>query len=213
MMKASVNAVRAACALLLWLGATEVSAQQILRVCSLPLPPQTMLNAKHQPDGLAVKILQQVAPPLHWQLRIHYMPWLRVVAQAKRGQCDLVLTVLHRQDYESYMRFPKTAVLDQSNVLLVRQNSAILYHGDLEAFMRAHSIGLYSDKAVDQDFERLRVAPWARIDLADSTEQNMQKLVAGRFDAALENELSAMVALLAFENNGAVNAINDLRIA
>lgn len=166
-----------------------------LRACSLPLPPQTMLDEQGKPDGYAVKILQAVAKRLHWQLRIDYMPWMRVVADAQQGKCDLMLTVLRRDDYESYMVFPRTPILDQTNVLVVRRSQDIAYSGDLESFMRQYSIGLYRDKAVDNDFERLRRANWARVDLANTPLQNIEKLLAGRFDAAIENDLTAVYSL------------------
>jgi polar amino acid transport system substrate-binding protein len=167
----------------------------VLRACSLPLPPQTMLDKQGQPDGYAVKILQAVAQRLHWQLHIDYMPWMRVVADAQQGKCDLMLTVLRRDDYESYMVFPQTPILDQTNVLVVRRKQGIVYNGDLEAFMRQHSVGLYRDKALDNDFERLRRADWARVDLANTPAQNIEKLLAGRFDAAIENDLTAVHVL------------------
>lgn len=166
-----------------------------LRACSLPLPPQTMLDVQGQPDGYAVKILQAVAQRLDWQLHIDYMPWMRVVAEAKQGKCDLMLTVLRRDDYASYMLFPATPILEQTNVLVVRRDHGIDYQGDLEAFMRRHSVGLYRDKAVDDAFERLRRAPWARVDLANTPLQNIEKLLAGRFDAAIENDLTAVYTL------------------
>lgn len=190
----------ALCSLLsLLLGLALSSAAQAeepsLRACSLPLPPQTMLDKQGQPDGYAVKILQAVANRLHWRLHIDYMPWMRVVADAQQGKCDLMLTVLRRDDYESYMVFPQTPILDQTNVLVVRRDQGIAYHGDLEAFMRQYSVGLYRDKAVDNDFERLRRADWARVDLANTPLQNIEKLLAGRFDAAIENDLTAVYAL------------------
>lgn len=162
-----------------------------IRACSLPLPPQTMLT-DGKPDGFAVKMLEAVASKLNWQLEFMYAPWVRVVEEAKKGECDVVLTVLDRDDYASYMVFPKVPVLNQENVLLVKRGSGIHYSGNLETFMREHSIGLYRDKAVDQQFENLRRAPWARIELAGSSELIMRMLLAGRFDAAIENSLTAV---------------------
>lgn len=191
------GALRTMLSLLLGLALSSVAQAEgpALRACSLPLPPQTMQDVQGRPDGYAVKILQAVATRLHWRLRIDYMPWMRVVADAQQGKCDLMLTVLRRDDYESYMVFPQTPILDQTNVLVVRRDQGIAYNGDLEAFMRQHSIGLYRDKAVDNDFERLRRAAWARVDLANTPVQNIEKLLAGRFDAAIENDLTAVYTL------------------
>ena len=48
---------------------------------------------------------------------------------------------------------------DRANLLVVRRGSGIRYDGDLEAFMRAHSVGLYRDKAVDNRFGHCAVRP------------------------------------------------------
>lgn len=178
--------------LFLCLAMAPAHASTEVRACTLPLPPQSMQDSNGQPDGYATRILLSIAEPLDWQLQINFMPWLRVVQEAKNGNCDLVYTVLKRGDYESYMVFPEEPVLDQVNVLLVRRDSGIAYNGNLETFMRRHSIGLYRDKAVDEQFQQLRAAPWARIDPASTPQQNLEKLLAGRFDAAIENDLTAI---------------------
>lgn len=161
-----------------------------LRVCSLSLAPQTMKDADDQPAGYAVEILHNVAAALHWRIRIDYMPWARVVSEMKLGRCDMAMTVLYFKDYAQFMLFPHEAILDQKNVLVVRRGSGIRYDGNLEKFMRSYSIGLYVDKRVNDTFERLRTAPWARVDTAPSAELNMKKLLFKRFDAIVENDLN-----------------------
>ncbi len=186
-----------ACALLLvpaWAAAQDPAAAPGPRwvACSLPLAPHTMPDANGAPSGYASEVLLAVSHRLGWQLEVRYMPWLRVVSEAQAGRCDLVYTVLRRPDYERFLLFPATPVQQRANVLLVPADSGIRYHGDLEAFMRQHSIGLYQDKAVDARFEGLRRQPWARIDVSVDARQNMNKLVNGRFDAAIENDLTAL---------------------
>lgn len=170
-------------------------ASEPLVACSLPLPPQTFQNKDGQPDGHATRILQHVAGKLKWSLEIRYMPWLRVVEEARNGKCDAIYTVLKRTDYEEFLVFPQQYVQSQANVLVVRKGSGIVYDGNLEAFMRKHTLGMYRDKAVDDHFEVLRHAPWARIDQATTPRINLQKLLAGRFDAAIENNLTAIYQL------------------
>lgn len=161
-----------------------------VRVCSLPLPPQTMPDIDGNPSGYAVEILQALAVQLQWDVEISYSTWARVVQLSKGGQCDVVLTVLKRDDYESYMVFPERPILNQRNVLATLKNRAIRYDGNLENFMRRHTVGLYNDKAIDDHFESLRRAPWARIDVVNTPSQNIMKLLAGRIDAAIDNDLT-----------------------
>lgn len=165
--------------------------------CSLPLPPHTMPDADGKPAGHATEVLLTAAHQAGWTLSIRYMPWLRVVDEAKRGKCDLVYTVLKRTDYEEFLVFPHEPLQLRANVLVVLRERGIHYDGALASFMRKHSVGLYRDKAVDDRFEALRRAPWARVDEAIDAHQNMLKLLAGRFDAAIENEQTALHELKA----------------
>ncbi|WP_170305740.1 substrate-binding periplasmic protein [Pseudoduganella ginsengisoli] len=175
---------------LLALHTAAFAAEPPLRVCSLVLAPQTMKDAGDQPAGYAVEVLQNVAGALRWNIRIDYMPWARVVSEMKLGRCDMAMTVLHFKDYAQFMLFPHEAILDQKNVLVVRRGSGIRFDGNLENFMRQHSIGLYADKRVNDEFETLRAAPWAQVDTVPSAELNMKKLLAKRFDAIVENDLN-----------------------
>lgn len=170
---------------------TPAQAQRWV-ACSLPLAPHTMPDAQGQAAGYASEVLLAVARQLDWSLEVRYMPWLRVVHEAQLGHCDLVYTVLRRSDYEQFLLYPREAVQQRRNVLLVRADSDIRFDGDLERFMRQHTVGLYQDKAVDERFERLRRAPWARVDISIDAAQNMSKLLHGRFDAAIENDMTAV---------------------
>lgn len=188
--------------------ATAWAQPPALRACSLVLAPQTMPDAQGRPDGLASEVVLAVSQRLKWTVSVDYMPWSRVVDEAKGGRCDLVYTVLRRSDYAQFLAFPNEPVLMQSNVLLIRKGSRVRYQGNLEAFMRAHSVGLYHDKAVDERFEQWRRAPWARVEVAVDARQNLEKLLNGRFDAAIENELTAMHELRLLAATHQVDVLN-----
>ena len=166
-----------------------------VRACSLILPPQTMIDKNGKPEGYAVEILESVGRKLNWKISYTYASWMRVVRLAKQGACDVVLTVLRRKDYESFMIFPKIPILNQENVLVILKKNNFNYDGDLEKFMRAHSVGLYQDKAIDDEFEKIRRSSWARIELTTSSQSVMKMLLYGRFDAAIENSLTAIYEL------------------
>lgn len=163
--------------------------------CSLTLPPQTMPDEKSNPDGYASEVLLGVSASLEWSIDVRYMSWLRVVHEAHAGRCDVVYTVLRRTDYEQQFVFPDEPVLDQTNVLLTLRNNNIEFNGDLESFMRHYTLGLYQDKALDDNFENLRRQPWAKIQISVDAAQNLNMLLRNRIDAALENDLTAIYEL------------------
>ncbi|WP_063338465.1 MULTISPECIES: substrate-binding periplasmic protein [unclassified Marinomonas] len=177
------------------ISSAPLAATNEVRVCSLQLPPQTMLNKQGEPDGFAVRILQGVSKQLNWKLTFIYSPWMRVVNHAKSGKCDLMMTVLNKGDYSEYMTFPKSYIINQKNVLVKAKGKKVQYSGDLETFMRKHDIALYRDKRVDDKFEYYRKQPWAKLEEVNQIEQAIMMLLANRIDAYIENDLTSAYKL------------------
>ncbi|MEJ6475560.1 transporter substrate-binding domain-containing protein [Pseudoalteromonas piscicida] len=177
-------------------------------MCSLTLAPQTMLNTDGEPDGYAVKVLQALAQRLDWPIKIEYFPWPRVAHMAQKGQCDIVLTVLMRRDYASYMVFPNQPILDQKNVIIVRKDSTITFDGNIAMFLRQHTVSMYRDKAIDDEFQRTRQHLAKHIQLTNTSQSSLQMLLLGRVDAVFENDLTAIMELKAL---GALDQVKLLQ--
>ncbi len=165
-----------------------------LLACSHELPPHTYLE-NGRPSGMATEILREVARRLQWQLTIRYSNWIRARAMGEGGQCDLIYTILKKEEYEKAFLFPQETLPDRRNVFFVRRDRQLQYSGDLEAFMRQFSIGLYRDKAVSPLFDQLKQTTWARLNSPSESESLMRMLLAGRFDAAIENEETGIYEL------------------
>lgn len=163
--------------------------------CSLILPPHSMPDKNNQPDGFASHVLEAVSQQLHWTVHVQYMPWLRVVQASKDGECDIAYTVLKRDDYETFLTFPDEPIHTRQNLFISLKKNKIDYNGDLESFMRRYRIGMYRDKAVNTDFERLRKQPWVNIESVNTPDQNFKKLLEGRVDAVIENNYTATYLL------------------
>lgn len=164
-------------------------------VCSHNLPPHTYQAPNGSPAGLASEVLLQVAKRLQWDVTVNYSTWMRARADAESGRCDLIYTLLKKPEYEEFVVYPATGLADRVNVLLTKKSQAIRYDGDLEVFMRRHSIGLYKDKVVSPLFDQLKAQAWARVDEPVQAESVMKMLLAGRFDAAIENKATAIAEL------------------
>lgn len=177
------------------LGLAPAHASATFLVCTHELPPHSMRLADGQAGGMASEVLQAVAKRLRWTLKIEYFPWLRARQNTESGECDLIYTILKKPEYEVFAQFPKQHLADRHNVLVVRKSSGLKYAGDLEAFMRRHSIGTYADKAVSPLFDKLKAEPWARVHSNLASDNNLEMLLEGRFDAAIENSATAVYEL------------------
>jgi polar amino acid transport system substrate-binding protein len=175
----------------------EVPKKVNVMACSLPLPPQTMPSENGKPSGLAVEVLNAVSPKLNWNVNISYYPWLRVVQLAKEGKCDITMTVLKRKDYAEFMIFPEASIMDQNNMLITLKKQNATYDGNLETFLKSHSVALYADKAINDDFEKVRRQGWAKKQITSVTypDQHLKMLLSGRVEAVIENWSTAVYKL------------------
>ncbi len=170
----------------------KLPASQTFKVCTHVLPPHSMQLADGRAGGLATEVLQSVAGLLGWQLKIQYYPWLRARSEVTKGHCDLIYTILKKQEYEEFVAFPEEHLDNRANVLIVRADSQAAYNGDLEAFMRHHRLGIYRDKVVSPLFDQLKVESWAKVEYANVTESILRMLLSHRVDAVVENEKTAI---------------------
>ncbi len=194
--------------LLVSVSAAEEPSQRHFTVCSHELPPHTFPTAEGKAGGYASAVLLAVADKLGWSLQIQYAPWMRARMDSQEGVCDLIYTILKTPEYERFFVFPEEALADRYNVLIVRKDSGIQYDGNLESFMRQHSVGLYKDKVVSPEFDRLRSTDWARVEEKPRATNIMKMLLAGRFDAAIENRATALYELAAMGHSADITILS-----
>lgn len=178
-----------------------------VRVCTHELPPHTMMSPDG-PDGFATEVLKEVALVLKWDLKISYTTWARLLARSKEGECDLVYTILKKDEYLNDHVFPEEPLHIRRNVLLVLNDSKITYNGNLKDFMSKYSIGTYYDKAVSKEFDLYKKEPWAKVDYSNKPEENFLKLLNSRFDAAIENDYTAYYYLNKIDKAHLVKKLN-----
>lgn len=178
-----------------------------VRVCSHELPPHTM-SINGSASGFATEVLHLVAKELEWDLKTTYSTWNRLIARARNGECDLVYTILKKPEYELEFSFPDEPIHLRKNVLLVLQNSKIDYNGNLKLFMQKYSIGTYYDKAVSPEFDKYKKEPWAKINYSNKPEENFLKLINNRFDAAIENNMTAAYYLRKIDKEHLVRVLS-----
>lgn len=176
-----------------------------LTVCSHELPPHTFSSSDGIAKGLASEVLLHIAKDLGWNIEISYSSWVRLRGLSELGTCDIAYTALKKVDYLNFFEYPKEALPDRRAVFIVKSASNIIFDGNLENFLKKYSVGLYKDKAVNDEFDKLKKMPWAKVQEPVRPDLVFPMLLNGRFDAAIEE---AQVAIFELKK---INKLNQLK--
>jgi polar amino acid transport system substrate-binding protein len=153
-----------------------------------PFPPYTLGELGQAPSGgIAVEIAQAVFSRIGVALDILLMPWRRALQSVEAGRADGVLLLMRTEEREAYMGF-SDIVYEGREVFvfnrLVHPNFEWRTFADVQGYTLGLVEGYTYGSALLEAVEQLGI----RVDYADSSEQNLAKLVADRVDLVVEDE-------------------------
>jgi len=81
-------------------------------------PPFEYMNIDDEFDGLDVKIIQAAAKMADVQVVFKMMPFDECMNMVKNGMADGIFSITHSKEREDFLRFPKTNLSAEKNVIL-----------------------------------------------------------------------------------------------
>lgn len=143
--------------------------------------------------GIAVDLLKEAFARMHQEMRIEFVPFPRAIAMVKNGEADAIFPFAISADREKFVRYPTEMLVSDPATLFVRADSTVVFDPDMSKLAR-YSFGKQRAAVTGLSFvEELRKNS-ARIDESIDQEQNILKLIAGRFDIALGPNLVVQYA-------------------
>ncbi|QEL55302.1 substrate-binding periplasmic protein [Chromobacterium paludis] len=165
-------------------------AEPPLELVTLQYPPYEYLDGV-EVKGFVVNVVREAFHRLGRPIHVTVYPWGRSLAMVEGGQADAIFTVYKTPEREALLDYSHQVLMPQTVSLFALKDSAIPFDGDLRALaglrfgvVRAVSYGAVFDAAVKAG--SIRIA-----DVAASGEQNMDKLLARRFDILVSNRYGA----------------------
>ena len=140
---------------------------------------------KGQPSGFEIEILQSVLDELGVEAEFTSYPWKRCLEYLRTGRADLLVSMLHSPERETYAIYPEENISVSRTSFFVRANSPIVFNGDITE-MEKHSVGVVLGFAYGETFDNAKFA--AKTESKDAT-HIIKQLLSRRIDLGAENEM------------------------
>lgn len=170
-------------------GCTKTAA---LDVVTLQYPPYEYLE-DGEVKGVAVEIVKEVFKRMKRPINISLYPWDKSLDMIKMGEADAIFSIFKTPEREAFANYSHEVLIPQVIALFVTKDSHIVFDGDLTKLskytfgvVRTVSYGSIFDDAVKNGVIQ-------SIETSETGEENMKKLLQGRFDVLISNRYGALV--------------------
>ncbi|UTH73250.1 ABC transporter substrate-binding protein [Chromobacterium sp. IIBBL 290-4] len=171
-------------------GAAWPAGPPPLELATLQYPPYQYQDGA-EVRGFAADIVREAFRRMGVSIHIAIYPWGRALAMAQEGREDGIFTLFRTPEREARLDFCHEPLAAQTVSLFVRKGSPIHFNGNLDELsayrfgvVRSVNYGAAFDLALRQG--RIHVG-----ETAASGEQNLDMLLANRFDILVSNRLGA----------------------
>jgi polar amino acid transport system substrate-binding protein len=169
-------------------GCTKTTA---LDVVTLQYPPYEYLD-DGEVEGVAVEIVQEAFKRMKVPIKITLHPWDQSLAMIQKGEADAIFTIFKTPEREAFADYSHEVLMPQVVSLFVKSDSNVVFDGDLNKLsrftfgvVRTVSYGSIFDDTVNNGMIR-------HIEISETGEENMKKLLQGRFDILVSNRYGAL---------------------
>lgn len=192
---------------LAWLCLAAEAGAAPFTVVTSNYPPYSFEENGAQ-KGIGVDVVKEAFARMQTEVRIEFFPFPRAIAMMQHGEADAIFPFSIRDDRIAYTLFPMEKLVEDTQTLFVRSDSAITFDGDLKK-MGGYSFGRQRGAENGPLFaEAVRSGSITQIDEAVDQRQNILKLVGGRFQIVIGPRL---VVLFYARETGSLGQIRELQ--
>lgn len=174
-----------------------------LQIISMDFPP-FVYQEDSEIKGFNVDILQAIFKDTGYTPEIRLYPWKRCLEMIKTGKADALFPLLKTADRAEYTDF-SDPFTSEDTALFVLKDSGIKWTGsinDLKQYRFGRVRGYSSGPAIDYLIETGELM----LDEVNKTENNIRKLLGGRYQIMIEERHVAMFYLRK------MNRLKDVRL-
>jgi polar amino acid transport system substrate-binding protein len=157
--------------------------------------------------GIAVDVIQETFKLMKVDVTVQAYPWSRSQAMFENGEVDGIFTFFRNSEREKYTLFSKEAVVTQTISLWVSKDSRIEFNGDLTK-LQTYVIGVTPRTSYGERFDSTIKHGVLRTESANTMENNIRKLIAGRIDIWVSNRDGARHEL---QRLGLLGSVKELK--
>jgi len=169
----------------------STASAQVLELVTLQYPPYAY-QAEGAVKGVAVDLIHEAFRRMKQPINISVVPWARAIYQIEKGTSDAIFTIYKTKERVLFADYANEVLIAQSMTLFVRKDSPIVFDGQL-SHLAQYRFGVVRKVSYGDIFDQA-VASGQLLppDIANIGEQNVLKLLQGRFDILVSNKLGAL---------------------
>jgi polar amino acid transport system substrate-binding protein len=163
-------------------------------------PPLRLLTGQYPPyeyeedgqaRGMVVEIVREAFRRAGRPVQVEVMPWARALQETQAGRADGLFAAVKTPERERQLAYTQEPLVPLVVSLFVRQGAAVRYEGPLAplAGLRFGVVNRFSNGALFDGAVAAGTLP--HVEVANSTESNIRKLLAGRIDVMVNNRYGA----------------------
>jgi polar amino acid transport system substrate-binding protein len=155
-----------------------------LRVAYSDWYPYTY-KEKNQASGFEIEIFKEVMKIMKIETEFNLYPWARCLYALKRGEADILTSLLKSPEREKFACFPDEQI-SVSRVMFFTTSEKNINFEDNYENLKPYKIGIISRFNYGNRFDN---ASYLQKDKAQNTEMLIKKLLGGRTDLIAENRI------------------------
>lgn len=160
---------------------------KVLQSASDPWPP--FIDPQNPKEGLSLEIARAAYKTQGYKVEHAYKPWARAITLLKRGEIDIIVNTWMTEERKTFLMYSDTYTANEIKFIKLATdpfefNGLESLKGKRIGTVRGYGYG--DDFTNSKNFERQEVA---------NLHINIKKLIAGRIDLTLEDEIVARVLI------------------
>lgn len=159
------------------------SHAQTLTIAQDPWPPFVDDDAPGQ--GLSIEIVRAALEPKGYTLQMNFVPWARALDGVKNAKYDILASAWFTQERSEYLAFSNSYLANE--IKFIMRASDNFQYENIDS-LTGKNVGVVRGYGYGDEF--LTATNFKRHETKDLV-SNIKKLVAGRIDLTLEDELVA----------------------
>ena len=151
----------------------------------------------NQASGFEIEIFKEVMKIMKLETEFNLYPWARCLYVLKRGEADILISLLKSPEREKFACFPDEQI-SVSRVMFFTTSEKNINFEDNYENLKPYKIGIISRFNYGNRFDN---ASYLQKDKAQNTEMLIKKLLGGRTDLIAENRIVIQAKAKKIQNN------------
>ncbi|QTA80203.1 Extracellular solute-binding protein, family 3 [Desulfonema limicola] len=134
--------------------------------------------------GFEIEIFKEIMNIMNIQVEIAEYPWQRCLYLLKKGDADVLISMLKTPEREKFAYYPDEHISLSKTVFFTTADKNIVFTGNYES-LKEYTIGVIAGFSYGDAFDK---ADYLKTDNSKDAQMLIRKLLGGRNDIAAENQ-------------------------